>query len=294
MTMKRLLPLILSALVVASCVPESGNQRVERRNWSRFVYGSPLTAERQLIGDIESLTIIEHTIDKSSGKVVPTSNIEDTFIFNKHGDVIEHKTAYEHHKYQYAYDSNGYPIAEIEEFYDSNGALSHTNNTEYINSYNSRGEFEGWRTNFSEDHEEFYYDLNGNLVSKIFYYEGISSEYVGDCEYKYNRDGRITEINDEIDRWGSTRCKYEYDSRGRIIAKQQYGSSWDGGSDHQTRILQYNSRRGLMEERTSEGKVTYKFDKRGNLVEVAYYSGNETEPSRRTEYKISYRGFRLF
>lgn len=288
--MKQLLPLLLSALVITSCIqsPDISTKRVERRNWKI------LDKLDEVHGDVRSITIIDHTIDSSSGK--RTESRKSVFKFNKHGDVVEiSDNEGKLTRYQYEYDSNGFPIAEVEQRLGYDGEIEKIT-TIYINKINYQGLLEEWSKENNGDFEHFTYDEEGNLTSMRYYYEGITSEYVGDCEYKYNKDGQIIAINDEIDRFTKTYSTHNYNSKGELTTIHYVEKTWRGEEiETYTSVCKHDPKSGLVEVISKDGKNTYKYDRHGNLIETARYNNiYDKYPSSITKYKISYRLFGLF
>lgn len=273
--------------------PNTNTKRVDRRNWN-IVKNIGVEAHK-LYGDVKSVTKIEYTIDSLSGK--STEYRRGVFKFNEHGDVVEYIDSYnegEHTTYQYEYDSNGFPIAAVEQHFENEGETRKWT-TIYINRINYQGLLEEWQEEDSENFEHFTYDDEGNLASMTYYYEGLSSEHVGDCEYKYNRDGKIVAINDETGRFNKEYYTCNYDSNGELVEVYHLCRVWRGEIESSTYVCKRDPKSGLLEVISKDGKTTYRHDRHGNLIEKAvYYNLYDKYPSYVTEYKISYRLFGLF
>lgn len=295
-TMKRLLSLILLLLVATSSAHLSYAQGYERRFLNQLLiyplYGSEAAAYHRLVGDVESVKTVDYHLDEQSGRKTITG--EFTITFNNKGDVVKYESkdgdGCINEKHYFHYASNGRPLSSVEEHYYSNGSLNYSHYIQYENEYNDRGKLVAWQSNKSEDNESYQYNYEGKLMSMAFYYEGYSSEYTDNCIYKCNLDGRIVEVSDGIDRFSHSNYKFEYDSNGRIIAKYHSCYIWTGETvPTQKWTYKYDPESRMLEGRTDDYRVTYKYDARGSLIEVAYYKGDNTTPTRIIEHQIIYR-----
>ena len=294
-TMKRLLSLILLLLVATSSAHLSYAQGLERRFLNKLLiyplYSSQAAAYR-LVGDVESVKTVDYDIDEQSGSKTLTG--ESTITFNNRGDVVKYEfkdgDGWKYEKHYFHYASNGRPLSSVEEHYYPNGSLRCSHNIEIICEYNDRGQLVAWqKSNMSDDNESYQYNYEGKLMSMSFYYEGYSSEYTHDCIYTCNLDGRIVEIYDGIDRWSRHNSKFEYDSNGRIISQYSHSERHNGEASTCYSICTYYPESRMLECRTIDYRVTYKYDARGSLIQTAYYKGNNTTPIRIIEHQIIYR-----
>ena len=292
--MKRLLSLILLLLVATSSAHLSYAQGLERRFLNKLLiyplYSSEAAAYR-LVGDVESVKTVDYDIDEQSGSKTITG--ESTITFNNRGDVVMYESkdgnGCINEKHYFHYASNGRPLSSVEEHYYPNGSLNRSHYDEIICKYNDRGQLVAWHSNKSEDNESYQYNYEGKLMSMTFYYEGHSSEYTDDCIYKCNLDGRIVEVCDGIDRFCHSNYKFEYDSNGRIISQYSHWESYNGEASTCYSICRYYPESRMLEGRTDDYRVTYKYDARGSLIQTAYYYGDNTTPTRIIEHQIIYR-----
>ena len=293
--MKRLLSLILLLLVATSSAHLSYAQGLERRFLNMLLiyplYSSEAAAYHRLVGDVESVKTVDYDIDEQSGSKTLTG--ESTITFNNRGDVVKYEfkdgDGWKYEKHYFHYASNGRPLSSVEEHYYSNGALNRSHYDEIICKYNDRGQLVAWQSNKSEDNESYQYNYEGKLMSMTFYYEGYSSEYTDDCIYKCNLDGRIVEVSDGINRFSHSNYKFEYDSNGRIISQYSHCEWHNGEASTCYSICTYYPESRMLEGRTNDYRVTYKYDARGSLIQTAYYKGNNTTPTRIIEHQIIYR-----
>lgn len=292
-TMKRLLSLILLLLVATSSAHLSYAQGYERRFLNKLLiyplYGSEAAAYHRLVGDVESVKTVDYHIDEQSGRKTITG--EFTITFNNKGDVVRYESkdgdGCINEKHYFHYASNGRPLSSVEEHYYSNGSLNRSHYNEIICEYNDRGQLVVLEQ--SGVFEKYQYNYEGKLMSMTFYYDGYSSENVDDCIYTCNLDGRIVEIYDGIDRWSCYNYKFEYDSNGRIISQYSHSERHNGEAYTCYSICRYYPESRMLEGRTDDYRVTYKYDARGSLIQTAYYDGDNTTPYRIIEHQIIYR-----
>lgn len=293
-TMKRLLSLILLLLVATSSAHLSYAQGYERRFLNKLLiyplYGSEAAAYHRLVGDVESVKTVDYHIDEQSGRKTITG--EFTITFNNKGDVVKYESkdgdGCINEKHYFHYASNGRPLSSVEEHYYSNGSLNRSHYNEIICEYNDRGQLVVLEQ--SGVFEKYQYNYEGKLMSMTFYYDGYNSECTGDCIYKCNLDGRIVEVCDELGRWYRYNYKFEYDSNGRIISQYSRCEYYNGEevSTYYSTCRYYPESR-MLEGRTDDYRVTYKYDARGSLIQTAYYDGDNTTPYRIIEHQIIYR-----
>ena len=292
-TMKRLLSLILLLLVATSSAHLSYAQGLERRFLNKLLiyplYGSEAAAYHRLVGDVKSVKTVDYDIDEQSGSKTITG--ESTITFNNRGDVVKYESkdrdGFNYEKHYFHYASNGRPLSSVEEHYYSNGSLNRSHYNEIICEYNNRGQLVVLEQ--SGVFEKYQYNYEGKLMSMTFYYDGYSSESNEGCIYTCNLDGRIVEIYDGIDRWCDYNYKFEYDSNGRIISQYSHCESYNGEASTCYSICRYYPESRMLEGRTNDYRVTYKYDARGSLIQTAYYYGDNTTPTRIIEHQIIYR-----
>lgn len=293
--MKRLLSLILLLLVATSSAHLSYAQGLERRFLNKLLiyplYSSQAAAYHRLVGDVKSVKTVDYDIDEQSGSKTITG--EFTITFNNKGDVVlyESKDGFGciNEKHYFLYASNGRPLSSVEEYYYSDGALNRSHYNEIICEYNDRGQLVGLEKSGVYVFEQYQYNYEGKLMSMTFYYDGYSSESNEGCIYTCNLDGRIVEIYDGIDRWRLYNYKFEYDSNGRIISQYSRSENSDGEVSTCYSICTYYPESRMLEGRTNDYRVTYKYDARGSLIQTAYYYGDNTTPYRIIEHQIIYR-----
>lgn len=292
--MKRLLSLILLLLVATSSAHLSYAQGLERRFLNKLLiyplYSSDAAAYR-LVGDVESVKTVDYDIDEQSGSKTITG--ESTITFNNRGDVVKYESkdgdGCINEKHYFHYASNGRPLSSVEEYYYSNGSLNYSDYNEIICEYNDRGQLVGLEKRGVCVFEQYQYNYEGKLMSMTFYYDGYSSECVGDCIYTCNLDGRIVAICDRMERWHDYNYEFEYDSNGQIISQHSRCESYNGEVSTCYSICTYYPESRMLECRTIDYRVTYKYDARGSLIQTAYYEGNNTTPTRIIEHQIIYR-----
>ena len=145
----------------------------------------------------------------------------------------------------------------------------------------------GWltsRTGQMYDHDHYYYDKAGNLLTDE--YQGAVMDNrlpgYGRDRYRYNEWGELTERRDQQLEWNAqgqlTRVIssngetwYQYDALGRHISKATYGRHTDRGERSRTTFVWEGFR--LLQETTWQGKRTYLYDAEQPYTPVAAITG---------------------
>lgn len=255
--------------------------------------------DEPLYGDIESITTNEYSLTDKFGEIIK-SDIEKQIIhkFNENGDVYETSEYYldksMHNLYGnkciYNYEFNDYKF-EIEE-YDSHNNLKYKtickcNKDGYINEeakYNNRNILESLSK----------YDDKGNFIECTAYKTNgsMSFKFID----KYDEEGNMVEqlwFNDNGKINYKAICKY--DSNKNMIEQEVYNVNNSDYSLKRKEIHKYNFL-GKREEQlfydsngSFEYKYTFKYDKKGNLIERIRYDNEIMIPKELTEYIITYR-----
>ena len=145
----------------------------------------------------------------------------------------------------------------------------------------------GWltsRTGQMYDHDHYYYDKAGNLLTDE--YQGAVPDNrlpgYGRDRYRYNEWGELTERRDQQLEWNAqgqltrvissnSETRYQYDALGRRIIKATYGRHTDRGERSRTTFVWEGFR--LLQETTWQGKRTYLYDAEQPYTPVAAITG---------------------
>ncbi|MFP3107532.1 DUF6531 domain-containing protein [Escherichia coli] len=145
----------------------------------------------------------------------------------------------------------------------------------------------GWltsRTGQMYDHDHYYYDKAGNLLTDE--YQGAVMDNrlpgYGRDRYRYNEWGEVTERRDQQLEWNAqgqltrvissnSETRYQYDALGRRISKATYGRHTDRGERSRTTFVWEGFR--LLQETTWQGKRTYLYDAEQPYTPVAAITG---------------------
>ncbi|CAD5859364.1 RHS Repeat family protein [Escherichia coli] len=145
----------------------------------------------------------------------------------------------------------------------------------------------GWltsRTGQMYDHDHYYYDKAGNLLTDE--YQGAVPDNrlpgYGRDRYRYNEWGELTERRDQQLEWNAqgqltrvissnSETRYQYDALGRRISKATYGRHTDRGERSRTTFVWEGFR--LLQETTWQGKRTYLYDAEQPYTPVAAITG---------------------
>ena len=145
----------------------------------------------------------------------------------------------------------------------------------------------GWltsRTGQMYDHDHYYYDKAGNLLTDE--YQGAVPDNrlpgYGRDRYRYNEWGEVTERRDQQLEWNAqgqltrvissnSETRYQYDALGRRISKATYGRHTDRGERSRTTFVWEGFR--LLQETTWQGKRTYLYDAEQPYTPVAAITG---------------------
>ena len=145
----------------------------------------------------------------------------------------------------------------------------------------------GWltsRTGQMYDHDHYYYDKAGNLLTDE--YQGAVPDNrlpgYGRDRYRYNEWGELTERRDQQLEWNAqgqltrvissnSETRYQYDALGRRISKATYGRHTDQREQRRTTFVWEGFR--LLQETTWQGKRTYLYDAEQPYTPVAAIMG---------------------
>ncbi|CTT62394.1 Rhs core protein with extension [Escherichia coli] len=145
----------------------------------------------------------------------------------------------------------------------------------------------GWltgRTGQMYDHDHYYYDKAGNLLTDE--YQGAVMDNrlpgYGRDRYRYNEWGELTERRDQQLEWNAqgqltrvissnSETRYQYDALGRRISKATYGRHTDQREQRRTTFVWEGFR--LLQETTWQGKRTYLYDAEQPYTPVAAITG---------------------
>ena len=145
----------------------------------------------------------------------------------------------------------------------------------------------GWltsRTGQMYDHDHYYYDKAGNLLTDE--HQGAVPDNrlpgYGRDRYRYNEWGELTERRDQQLEWNTqgqltrvissnSETRYQYDALGRRISKATYGRHTDRGERSRTTFVWEGFR--LLQETTWQGKRTYLYDAEQPYTPVAAITG---------------------
>ena len=145
----------------------------------------------------------------------------------------------------------------------------------------------GWltgRTGQMYDHDHYYYDKAGNLLTDE--YQGAVMDNrlpgYGRDRYRYNEWGELTERRDQQLEWNAqgqltrvissnSETRYQYDALGRRISKATCGRHTDQREQRRTTFVWEGFR--LLQETTWQGKRTYLYDAEQPYTPVAAITG---------------------
>lgn len=145
----------------------------------------------------------------------------------------------------------------------------------------------GWltsRTGQMYDHDHYYYDKAGNLLTDE--YQGAVMDNrlpgYGRDRYRYNEWGELTERRDQQLEWNAqgqltrvissnSETRYQYDALGRRISKATSNLHTDRGERSRTTFVWEGFR--LLQETTWQGKRTYLYDAEQPYTPVAAITG---------------------
>ncbi|GCP98961.1 type IV secretion protein Rhs [Escherichia coli] len=145
----------------------------------------------------------------------------------------------------------------------------------------------GWltsRTGQMYDHDHYYYDKAGNLLTDEYQSAVMDNRLpgYGRDRYRYNEWGELTERRDQQLEWNAqgqltrvissnSETRYQYDALGRRISKATYGRHTDRGERSRTTFVWEGFR--LLQETTWQGKRTYLYDAEQPYTPVAAITG---------------------
>ncbi len=145
----------------------------------------------------------------------------------------------------------------------------------------------GWltsRTGQMYDHDHYYYDKAGNLLTDEYQSAVLDNRLpgYGRDRYRYNEWGELTERRDQQLEWNAqgqltrvissnSETRYQYDALGRRISKATYGRHTDRGERSRTTFVWEGFR--LLQETTWQGKRTYLYDAEQPYTPVAAITG---------------------
>lgn len=145
----------------------------------------------------------------------------------------------------------------------------------------------GWltsRTGQMYDHDHYYYDKAGNLLTDEHQSAVMDNRLpgYGRYRYRYNEWGELTERRDQQLEWNAqgqltrvissnSETRYQYDALGRRISKATYGRHTDRGERSRTTFVWEGFR--LLQETTWQGKRTYLYDAEQPYTPVAAITG---------------------
>lgn len=145
----------------------------------------------------------------------------------------------------------------------------------------------GWltsRTGQMYDHDHYYYDKAGNLLTDEYQSAVMDNRLpgYGRDRYRYNEWGELTERRDQQLEWNvqgqltrvissNSETRYQYDALGRRISKATYDRHTDQREQRRTRFVWEGFR--LLQETTWQGKRTYLYDAEQPYTPVAAITG---------------------
>ena len=145
----------------------------------------------------------------------------------------------------------------------------------------------GWltgRTGQMYDHDHYYYDKAGNLLTDE--YQGAVMDNrlpgYGRDRYRYNEWGELTERREQQLEWNAqgqltrvissnSETRYQYDALSRRISKATYGRHTNQREQRRTTFVWEGFR--LLQETTWQGKRTYLYDAEQPYTPVAAVTG---------------------
>ncbi len=145
----------------------------------------------------------------------------------------------------------------------------------------------GWltsRTGQMYDHDHYYYDKAGNLLTDEYQSAVLDNRLPGYGRdlYRYNEWGELTERRDQQLEWNAqgqltrvissnSETRYQYDALGRRISKATSNLHTDRGERSRTTFVWEGFR--LLQETTWQGKRTYLYDAEQPYTPVAAITG---------------------
>ena len=145
----------------------------------------------------------------------------------------------------------------------------------------------GWltsRTGQMYDHDHYYYDKAGNLLTDEHQSAVMDNRLpgYGRDRYRYNEWGELTERRDQQLEWNAqgqltrvissnSETRYQYDALGRRISKATSNLHTDRGERSRTTFVWEGFR--LLQETTWQGKRTYLYDAEQPYTPVAVVTG---------------------
>ncbi|HCP3518219.1 TPA: hypothetical protein ODM28_005100 [Escherichia coli] len=145
----------------------------------------------------------------------------------------------------------------------------------------------GWltsRTGQMYDHDHYYYDKAGNLLTDEYQSAVMDNRLpgYGRDRYRYNEWGELTERRDQQLEWNAqgqltrvissnSETRYQYDALGRRISKATSNLHTDRGERSRTTFVWEGFR--LLQETTWQGKRTYLYDAEQLYTPVAAITG---------------------
>ena len=145
----------------------------------------------------------------------------------------------------------------------------------------------GWltsRTGQMYDHDHYYYDKAGNLLTDEYQSAVMDNRLpgYGRDRYRYNEWGELTERRDQQLEWNAqgqltrvissnSETRYQYDALGRRISKATSNLHTDRGERSRTTFVWEGVR--LLQETTWQGKRTYLYDAEQPYTPVAAITG---------------------
>ncbi|EIQ5544582.1 RHS repeat-associated core domain-containing protein [Escherichia coli] len=145
----------------------------------------------------------------------------------------------------------------------------------------------GWltsRTGQMYDHDHYYYDKAGNLLTDEYQSAVLDNRLpgYGRDRYRYNEWGELTERRDQQLEWNAqgqltrvissnSETRYQYDALGRRISKATSNLHTDRGERSRTTFVWEGFR--LLQDTTWQGKRTYLYDAEQPYTPVAVITG---------------------
>ncbi len=145
----------------------------------------------------------------------------------------------------------------------------------------------GWltsRTGQMYDHDHYYYDKAGNLLTDEYQSAVMDNRLpgYGRDRYRYNEWGELTERRDQQLEWNAqgqltrvissnSETRYQYDALGRRISKATYGRHTNQREQRRTTFVWEGFR--LLQETTWQGKRTYLYDAEQPYTPAAAITG---------------------
>lgn len=310
--------IIILSILFVSCNSRSESTIIERKGYTR---------SEELVGDIASVTISHYALSTKFGEEeIGDLKIEETFIFNAAGNVVEQITynpignpGYKYSTVKRIYNEQEQLIKKIEYSEDT------TFNYKTRYKYNSFGKLSEKRYYTCYSDNDDYHELLSSVTKPLYDNTGKLSEVSS-----YNSSGELrskelrTYDNDEylIERSiynskGDLDKKYtfNYDRKGNRIEQCKYDSdellverAYITYKDNRPVEMHVYSRDQLIRRVVSKyengknieeinylanGDIEYLFvciyDEMGNMTQQKLYEGNIKQPSELTTWNIEYR-----